>query len=109
MNDSNVGYWLCRTSDHLALFKTNPSKATREALLSVLAEFQAVVAKGLQIPRTLPDILRNARTMSEWHHRNLDEALAMFRIAPNAASLAVMDQHLASYQDAVAMGRAKPW
>jgi hypothetical protein len=109
MNDSNVGYWLGRTSDFMALYKSNPTKESKEDLLAVLSEFQVMVANGLAIPRAIPEPLRNARTLTAWFHRNLDEALAMFRINPSDARLVTMEQHLDSYQEAVATERVKVW
>lgn len=106
-NSKNVTYWLGCLSSRLAQFEATPNITTKTALLIVMGEYQNVVTNGLDIPRTVPEPLKRARTYTEWFQRQLAEAMAMFRINPSDERMKVMAQHLSGYQDAVAMGRVK--
>lgn len=96
-------------SGQLAAFKETPSKSSKASLLVALLEYQEAVSKGLQIPRTVPPPLRPAATLSDWHYRQLDEALTMYRINPSNTRLDAMQEHLQGFQDALARGKVKPW
>jgi len=110
MKDSNDSYWwLIHTSRHLTEFKTSPSKVSKAAFIEALTEFQLAVAAGLKIPRNIPEPLRNAKTLTEWFRRQLDEALAVFRINPTDERLKAMGLHLDSYLDGFGRGRIAPW
>lgn len=108
-NQTNVLYWLGRLSGHMDQFQSSPTQANQSALLIVLSEYQKEVQQcGLQIPITIPPPIRESKTMSEWYRRQLNEALAMFKINPSDDRMNVMKDHLKGYLDAVAMGRVRP-
>jgi hypothetical protein len=110
MQDNNVGYyWLVTMSRQLTEFITTPSQATKAALMAAMVDFQQAVAAGLKIQTNIPEPLRNAKTLTEWFRRNLDEALTMFRINPTDERLKAMGLHLDSYLDGFGRGRIEPW
>lgn len=103
-----VSWWYSQLSGHLNTFQSHPTKATKDELLGVMAEFKKAVDAGLKVPREVPAPLKEARTYGEWYHRLLSEGMAMFRINPNDDRMAAMQDYLQGYLDAVAMGRVKP-
>lgn len=107
-SEANPCYWLSRLSNSLYQFQTAPSKETKSDLLFELLQFQKQVEAGLAIPKTIPPAIRESKTLSDWHRRQLDEALAMFRINPSNDRMKTMREHMDHYLEAVAMGRVKP-
>lgn len=107
MNQSQTSapYWLGRLSGHLHQFQAAPSSDTKTKLLIALGEYQKVVSDGLEVPRTVPPPLRNAKTYSDWYRKIIDEAMAMYQINPSESRLNILKEHLNGYQDAVRMGR----
>ncbi len=105
---ANPCYWLSRLSTSLYQFQTTPSKDTKSDLLFELLQFQKQAEAGLAIPKTIPEAIRHSRTLSDWHRRQLDEAMAMFKINPSDDRMRVMKEQMDGYLDAVAMGRVKP-
>ena len=108
-HDNSVGYWLGHMSGHLAAFKEAPSEARKDALLAALNDYRDAFNKGLKMPMTVPQPLRSAQSFSDWYHRQLDEALIMYRLDPSSTRMDAMQQHLQGFQDAVALGKVKPW
>lgn len=62
----------------------------------------------LILARSLPEAIRNSKTLRDWYRRQLDEAMAMFKINPCDDRMRVMREQMDSYLEAVAMGRVKP-
>jgi len=107
-SEANPCYWLSRLSERLFQFQTVPSKATQCALMLELNQYQKQVADGLNIPKTVPAPLREAKNYSDWYRRLLDEAMAMFKINPSENRMTALVELLNSYLDAVITGRVKP-
>lgn len=104
-NQENPCYWLSRLSSRMHQFQAVPNKETRSDLMAELRMFQRMVESGLAIPKTVPPTLRESKTLGEWHRRELDEALAMFKINPREDRMQGMEGHMDRYLQAFVMGR----
>jgi len=72
-----------------------------------LAAFRAQAESGLPVPTVIPPVIRRSRNLDEWYRRQVEEALAMFKISPTNDRMAAVMGAANAYQDAAERGRIR--
>lgn len=105
----NPLYWLSRLSSTEHQYKRDPSKTNRAHLVAEIYQFKQLVDEGLTTPKVIPEApQRESITYSQWMHRQVEEAMVMFRCSPTAERINGVLYMLDCFDDGVAKGRVKP-